>query len=148
MNMNRNLLVIACCCLIVWLFPAFAHAEASDSAEVAAPAASPNAPMTCLADFAALTGIDDPLQMSPCFISVDCADGSTVSCNGNSSCTTSGSNNRCVTCDGVQQGCCALSACEQCDINYYNCSSTCEFPFECNRCERIYDRCLTLHECP
>lgn len=150
MNMKRNLMVIACCCLTVWLVPAPAHAEAAeaaDSAEVTTPAASPDGAVACLADLSALTGIDDPLQMGPCFISVACADGSTVSCNGNNSCSTSGTNDRCVTCDGVQQGCCALSACEQCEINYYNCYSSCEFTFECSKCDRFYDLCLSANNC-
>jgi len=147
MNQYRSLLLIACCCLAMGLVPATAHAQTGGTAEVTAAAADPNPSLTCLADLAGVAGIEDPLPMSPCFVSVDCADGSTVSCNGNSSCTTSGSNNRCVTCDGVQQGCCALTACEQCDINYDNCITTCEFPFICNKCDRIYDRCLSLNNC-
>lgn len=146
MKTYRDLLVFACCCLTLCLVPIAAYAEAAGATETAVAAADATPAIACAADLT-VTGIGDPIELSPCFVSVTCSDGSTVSCNGNNSCTTSGTNNRCVTCDGVQQGCCALTACEQCDINYWNCISTCEFPFECNRCDRFYDRCLEFNNC-
>jgi hypothetical protein len=145
-------LLTICCCLSLLALPVAAD-TADDTATAAAPAqAATVAPEAPSADAGAAcpavdAGLPDALQLAPCFISVACSDGSSVSCNGNNSCSTSGTNGRCVTCDGVQQGCCAVTACEQCEINYFNCSSTCEFTFECNRCERFYDRCLELNEC-
>ena len=144
MTFDRKLLFAVCCCLALFLLPAAVHAtpETPETAPAVSSVACGAQP-DVLADFQ-----QDPLQMSPCFISVTCSDGSSVSCNGNNSCNTSGTNNRCVTCDGVQQGCCPLTICEACEINYQICSQNCEFEFECNKCDNIYGRCLTRNNCP
>jgi hypothetical protein len=147
MNTYRNLLLLACCCLTVCLFPTGAHGQPGDSPEVTASADALHASVSCLADLAGIAGIEDPLPMSPCFVSVECSDGSTVSCNGNNSCSTSGSNNRCVTCDGVQVACCALTACEWCDVTYDYCISNCFPTFGCNLCESRHANCLMWHNC-
>jgi hypothetical protein len=148
MKMYRNLLLIACCCLTVCLFPTAVQSQPGDLAEAAASAAGTNVSVSCAADSTVVAGLDDPLQLSSCFVSVECADGSTVSCNGNSSCATSGTNGRCVTCDGVEQACCALTACEQCENNFNACISTCQGHLECRICDQVYSICFDGHTCP
>jgi hypothetical protein len=112
---------------------------------VAAPETSSSpadAASACL-PFAAVVG--NPIPLAGCSIVVECDDGGTVSCNGNSSCTTSGPNNRCVTCDGVQQGCCEKTCCEVCLERLNNCLSTCGpfgFPPSCSACYTIYNICV------
>jgi hypothetical protein len=138
------ILLAACVCCLLVVPAALAEAAPAAPAEADAPAPAVETPAACpaltgdlaLASFAP----GDPIALSPCFVSVQCADGSSVSCNGNSSCTTSGSNGRCVTCDGVQQGCCALTCCEQCEQNYDACISTCDF--KCGICDRVFTRCV------
>lgn len=145
MRATLRLLAICCCLALCTLPLAAGEAPAAAPAEATVEAPATEAPPACPS---LIAGLPDAVQLAPCMVTVSCSDGSSVSCNGNSSCSTSGTNGRCVTCDGVQQGCCALTACEQCEINYNNCITTCEFPFECNRCDRFYDRCLELHQCP
>jgi hypothetical protein len=140
MRSTRCLLLLACCCLALAALPATAAEPAEPIAATAA--AATEAPGACPA---VLAGLPDPIQLAPCMVSVQCSGGSSVACNGNSSCSTSGPNGRCVTCDGVQQGCCALTACEQCDINYDNCITTCDI--KCNLCENVYNHCRNFNNC-
>ena len=144
MSPNRCLLLLACCCLALVALPAAAAEPAEPVAATPAPATE--APAACPA---VLAGLPDPIQLAPCMVSVQCSDGSSVACNGNSSCSTSGPSGRCVTCDGVQQGCCELTLCEQCTIAYEDCMWTCQTVFECNKCDNAYARCRNnLENCP
>jgi hypothetical protein len=127
-----------CCCLALCTLPlAAGEAPAAAPAEAAVEAPMSDATPSCPS---LIAGLPDAVQLAPCMITVSCSDGSSVSCNGNSSCSTSGTNDRCVTCDGVQQGCCALTACEQCENSYNGCISTCEGT--CHLCEKIYNFCV------
>ncbi len=144
--MSATVRILAACCFLVLCALPLAAGEAptTDSAEAAVEVPAADATASCPS---LIAGLSDAVQLAPCMITVSCSDGSSVSCNGNSSCSTSGPNGRCVTCDGVQQGCCALTACEQCEIDYTNCITTCEFPFVCNKCETRYGMCTEFH-CP
>lgn len=139
-------LLAACCCLALFALPLAADdagapaAALAETAATEAPATDATASCPSL-----LAGLPDAVQLAPCTVTVSCSDGSSVSCNGNSSCTTSGTNGRCVTCDGVQEGCCAVTGCEQCEINYTNCVWSCEF--KCNYCETSYNMCRNFHNC-
>lgn len=140
MRTIRTAVLAACCCIALAALPVAAEEVAPASGQQLASVA----PAGCAT---IVPGIPDPLQTSPCTVTVTCADESTVSCSGNSSCSTSGTNGRCVTCDGVQQGCCPLTACEQCEQNYSSCISQCEWDFECQFCENVYNRCITRYNC-
>jgi|GEM_PF-1793182 len=137
-----SLLFICCLCLIA--LPAVAEqmadqAPAADQAQPAvqdaAPVAQPVPPITAF-----------PVQpiFQTCTVTIQCADGSSVSCQDpNNSCSTS-SNGRCVICGGVQGDCCAQTCCEVCDDNYNQCELGCDpqIPVTCRICDRVYDKCV------
>lgn len=124
--------VLVClCCLCVIALPA---AGATSANQEVAPAGLPSAPL--------LSFLIEPVPQT-CSVVVECDDGSTVMCNGASSCSTN-NGGRCVICDGVQGGCCAKTCCEVCEDSYFNCSINCDpsVPVTCNICERVYNRCV------
>lgn len=134
-------LLLACTC---WLALAQSGLAQQAPAVPAGPATpSAGAALASLFLPAALTQAapGDPVALNACSITVQCADGTSVSCNGSNSCSTSGTNNRCVTCDGVQQGCCAQTCCEQCDENLNQCVNS--LGNSKLLCERMYDRCAS-----
>lgn len=130
-------------CLVLVAAPALADAEAQPVAEEAASteAVADDAPPACPALDA---GLVEPLLQAPCSVSVECADGSMVSCTGDSSCSTSGTNGRCVTCDGVQEACCPKTCCENCEENLESCLRGCGNPVpSCDVCHNTYNFCVS-----
>lgn len=99
------------------------------------------APVKCATS---VTGVPEPLFRVGCSVQVECADSSVISCSGNNTCSTGGTNNRCVVCDGTQQGCCPATCCEVCAANRDACHSNCpDWPVSCGRmCARTYDNCV------
>ena len=101
-------LLLGCCCLALLSSPVLAQGTAEPPAEPeAAIAPTDSSPATDCRTSAVLFGgsdLSEPVPLAGCSVSVECDDGSMVSCTGDSTCTTSGPNNRCVTCDGQQQG--------------------------------------------
>lgn len=149
MKPTRPLLLVCCCGLALLALPTLAEAS-SESSPVAsdADAAVAQASAVC-PTIESMFG--DAVPLSGCSVTVECDDGSMVSCNGNSSCSTSGTNNRCVTCDGVQEGCCAKTCCEQCEENLQECDSMhCPSEPGCTVCWNVYNYCLSQCEggCP
>jgi len=140
---TRTLSLLFAGCLLAFLSsPVLAQGTADQPSEPNASIVLSQAPSACLT----LAGvIGDPIPLSTCFISVACDGGGSVSCSGDISCTTSGPNNRCVTCDGVQQGCCERTCCEVCWDKLENCLANCGpfgFPPNCNACDTLYDFCV------
>lgn len=144
-------LLLACACCIALAQSSFAQRTQTARADHRTPAAgaAAGAPTTGGPALGGLfvptvlaqeTAPGDPVALSGCFVSVQCADGSTRSCNGNSSCSTSGPGD-CVTCDGAQQ-CCPPppNCCDQCLQSYDSCLSTCDL--KCNICHSAYDHCV------
>lgn len=104
-------------------------------------AAGPIAAMVAPASCATLAiGTPQPLFMT-CTVQVECNDGTVKFCSGNSSCSTSGINHRCVTCDGIQQGCCPVTCCEDCAASLATCEEGC-IGSVCNACYRGYRYCV------
>jgi hypothetical protein len=83
-------------------------------------------------------------------VQVECADSSVISCSGNSTCSTGGTNNRCVVCDGVQQFCCLQTCCEVCAANHDACVDNCETTIQCRACIFGYNHCVSgcMGGCP
>lgn len=151
MKTLSSLSLLACCCLALLSFPAFAAEAAEPAAEAAAEPAVAVEPGDAQSDCrtsAVLFGdsaLEDPIALAGCSITVECDDGSMVSCTGDSTCTTSGTNNRCVTCDGVQEGCCQKTCCETCQEQRENCLQSCGpfgFPPDCDACDTAYNICI------
>lgn|GEM_PF-2289614 len=131
-------LAVTCCAITVLASPSLAAADGAQSENPIAAIFGP-------ADSGTLrTGTPEPLFLSGCFVQVECADTSVVSCSGSSSCTTSGINNRCVTCDSVPHGCCPITCCENCAMNRDSCSDNCpDWPLACFRgCSNTYNTCI------
>lgn len=135
-------LILTLCTLALLSVPALAEEPAN---QPEAPIAQPATAGTCPAPTFAALG--DPIAPA-CSVQLECSNGTIKSCSGNNSCSTSGPNNSCVTCDGQQQGCCtggtccgdcadALAACETA-----NCHGEPYFPQGCNLCETTYQNCL------
>lgn len=128
------LFALAFVCFSVLTAPAVADQAAAESEpssiSAAGPATCREAPHTP----------SDPLLVAGCFVEVECADGSTVSCNGNSTCSTGGTNHRCVICDGVNEGCCPKTCCEECEENLELCLNEC---INCNICYTAYNYCVS-----
>jgi hypothetical protein len=132
-------LAIVCCTVIV--SPSLAAMEGTPAPQLLAAIFAP-------ADSATLpAGTPEPSFLSGCTVQVQCADNSVVSCSGNSTCSTGGTNNRCVVCDGVQHGCCPQTCCEVCDANFQSCIDSCNPP-TCSICGRVYTRCTARCGCP
>ena len=85
-------------------------------------------------------GTPEPLFLTGCLVQVECADSSVVSCSGSTTCSTGGTNNRCVVCDGVQQGCCPATCCEVCAANRDTCFNNCSAKL-CG-CNMGYNNCV------
>jgi len=119
-------LCLCCLCLLALAGPAAAAEEQAAPNAAETPDLFPVAPL-----------------VQACTLQLECADGSVISCNGNSSCSTS-SNGRCTICDGVQTACCPKTCCEVCDENYFQCSLGCDpsIPITCRICDRVYDKCI------
>ena len=112
--MRRTLSLVAALALALIAAPA-AVADAAPAAAVAAPAAAEPAP-AAPAVAPALCPTTDPLgnptaaptfvSSGPCYVERQCDDGSTISCNGSSSCSSGpGDGGGYVTCDGVTTWC-------------------------------------------
>lgn len=110
--MRRNLSFVAVLALALLAAPA-ALADAAPAAPVIAPA--PDAPAAAVGG-PALCPTTDPLgnpaaeptyvSAGPCFVQRQCDDGSTISCNGASSCSSGpGTGGGYVTCDGATTWC-------------------------------------------
>lgn len=136
----RFLLVLAftCCALTFLAFPS------------PAAAAGATAENTIAAIFAP-AGCGTPTAVTPkplfitCTVQIECADSSVVSCSGSSTCSTGGTNNRCVVCDGVQHDCCPKTCCEECAETRDNCLDTCPDwpPLACRACLLGYNYCAS-----
>jgi len=127
-------LTVACCSLILFAAPGLAK-EAKVEAE--GTIAAIFAPANCANP---AIGIPEPL-FRVCSVQVECADSSVISCPGTSTCSTGGTNNRCVICDGVQQGCCPATCCEVCAANRDACFDNCPGPRACG-CIFAYNNCV------
>lgn len=106
-----------------------------------APSVAEVDPPACDPETAAFS---DPVFASTCFVQVECSNGSVISCSGNSTCSTGGTNHRCVICDGVNKGCCPKTCCEVCEESYDSCLFNCGGPpVNCERvCGRGYNVCV------
>jgi len=126
--------LLCACCLLVAL---------SARSEAAAPFAAigvfemEGSPSACVAARTA-SSLGGPIAPG-CFVQTECAGGSVLSCNGNTTCGTS-SDGRCTICDGTTTACCAEpSCCEMCDANLETCLSNC---VKCNICNVVYNNCV------
>jgi hypothetical protein len=128
----KLLLVLACCSLILLASPSLAEMARG---EAEGPIAAVVTPASC---GTATTGIPEPLFMA-CTVQVECADSSVISCPGNNTCSTGGTNNRCVVCDGVQQSCCPATCCEACEAQREACWENC---IRCGVCGFAYNQCI------
>lgn len=128
-------LVLTCCSLMLLAAPSFAD-EVKGEAE--GPLATIFAPAGC---GTLTTGTPEPLFLAGCSVQVECADSTMVSCSGDNTCSTGGTNNRCVVCDGVQQGCCPTTCCEQCAAQRDTCRRNCPaWPPNCpSTCDYVYN---------
>jgi hypothetical protein len=132
----KSLLVLACCSFILLASPGLA-----DKAKVEAksPIATLSAPVGCSI---LTTGTPEPLFLTGCFVNLECADSSIVSCSGNTTCSTGGYNDRCVICDGVLQDCCPETCCEVCEDNFFACVNGCGLSSGCPMCNNLHSRCI------
>jgi hypothetical protein len=124
------------CCVLTGLASPSPAAVAGEQAE------GPISTMEPAGCGALTIGIPEPLFLT-CSVQVECADSSIKSCSGNS-CSTSGANHECVTCNGVQQGCCTGDTCCQvCAEERDECFNNCELPHGCQWCGNIvYQNCI------
>lgn len=129
-------------CLALLAVPAHAEPDRAPAAQEAASSVTSETSEPPACD-AVATVLEEPLLQAPCMVSVQCADGSSVSCTGSSSCSTSGTNGRCVTCDGTQTGCCPKTCCEDCQERLDECIGNCYVQFCVNRCYTSYDHCAS-----
>lgn len=131
----KFILLLASCSLIFLVSPGFADGV------------KPQAEGTIAAMFAPVgcgtlaSGTPEPLFLAGCLVQVECADNSVVSCSGNTTCSTNGTNDRCVICDGVQQGCCPVTCCETCEASFFDCVNGCGLSSGCPVCNNLYSRC-------
>ncbi len=137
MRPKTFLAVATCCVLTVLASPCFADAG---GAQAGGPIASMFAPAKC----GTLTTMDtpEPLFMT-CTVQVECADSSVISCSGNT-CSSSGPDNSCVTCNSVQQGCCpgGETCCQTCEELELDCFNNCPPELSCNWCNTTYNHCV------
>ncbi len=130
-------LAAACCALPLLASPSFAAVEGVQTGN---PITALMAPAGC---GALAFGIPEPTFMT-CTVQVECGDGSVKSCSG-STCSTSGSNNECVTCNGFQQGCCTggPTCCQLCAADREDCFNNCPEGLLCNWCNNVvYHNCI------
>lgn len=132
----KPLLVLAIACMLTVLAsPGFA---ATAGAQVENPIAALMTPSGCSA---LALGTPEPLFLT-CTVQVECADSSVLSCSG-ASCSTGGTNNQCVVCDGTQQGCCTMgTCCDLCDQQQSDCFDNCPEGLQCNWCNVGYNHCI------
>lgn len=133
------LAVPTCCILTLLASPCLADVA---GVQAEGPIGARVAPAKC-GTLTTTMGTPEPLFMT-CTVQVECSDGTIKSCSGNS-CSTSGYNGRCVTCNGVQVGtCCPTSCCEDCATAFDQCASNCGggTPKNCNMCNFGYQNCV------
>lgn len=133
----KSLLVLAVAC---WSLTALASPGlAEEVKDAAGPAIVMAVPATCNT---LSMDVPQPLFMA-CTVQVECANSSVISCSGNT-CSTGGSNNSCVICNGVQQSCCpGPTCCQMCEEERIYCLESCELPAGCKWCNTIvYPNCI------
>jgi hypothetical protein len=107
--------------------------------------ASAATPTTAIGDLL----LPEPQPEATCTVTVQCQHVNIKCTSLNGDCQASPPN-ECVVCDGVTQSCCSCADCEwQCDYNYWQCQYNCYDlpPRFCDRCDVIYDRCLSFCPC-
>lgn len=153
--MKSKTWILACICWTLTLSAAAALAEeaaAPEGAAVETATVGPDAdvelglgldPGACLESLEA--PIDGAVSLGTCFVQMECADETVISCSGNSSCSTGGTGGNCVICDGVQQACCqGSSCCQWCEELRDACFEDCGTPFNppCSFCASRYVHCI------
>ena len=136
MKLAVTSLLCACC-----LLPALSTSSESAASPYAAIGVfdAKGLPAACTAARTS-SSLGGPIA-NACFLQVECADSSVISCNGASTCQTT-PDGLCVQCDGVPGECCDdQTCCDACIDNVTNCLNNCDF--HCYHCNAGYNYCVS-----